>query len=465
MSPESLIPASIHALAEPRGKLAFGFTPRFVVALVIGLLWLIPAWIFPQTQWVAAMFLWDALIFVMWFGDLLRLPKPRQLEVERQWSEPLSLGRHSSTSIQIHNTTQVPLHATLVDETPLAFRDVPPSLDAPLPPGESTQHYDVHPHSRGDIPLGRLFFRYRSSLGLAERWAVAGLAQSVRVMPDLVRARNYALYLIRSRQVEMEKRRRRQRGIGREFEALREYRQGDEMRNVCWPATARRHELITRTYQVERSQAVWIILDAGRLLRAQVHDPDRHLFVSKLDYAVDAALALAQVAAQSGDRVGLLAYGAKIQQSVGMGRGAQHIRTLLNALSQVKAEAAEADHTLAARTLLHAQSQRALILWITDFAETATIPEVIEHAALMTRRHLVLFAAVSQPDLTTLTHSMPESEDDMFRYAAGIEVAERRERLLRRMRDQGVLAVDLEPGKLTDAVINQYLEIKDRSLL
>jgi uncharacterized protein (DUF58 family) len=463
VSAESLVPQTIAATAEPRGRLPFAFTARFLVALLIGLLWLIPAWWSPQ--FVAAMFLWDAVVFVMWFGDLLRLPKPAQLEIERQWTEPLSLGRRSSTRIQVNNTTQIPLHASLVDETPLVFRDEPPSLEAPLPPGESTQHYEIHPHARGDAALGQLFLRYRTSLGLAERWAVASLAQPVRVMPDLVRARNYALYLIRSRQVEMEKRRRRQRGIGREFEALREYRQGDELRNVCWPATARRHELITRTYQVERSQAVWIILDAGRLMRAQVHDPERGLFVSKLDYAVDAALALAQVAAQSGDRVGLLAYGRGIQQSVGMGRGASHIRTMLNALAQVKAESSEADHTLAARTLLHAQSQRALIIWITDFAETATVPEVIEHATLMTRRHLVMFAAVSQPDLKALTDSVPKSEADMFRYAAAIEVAERRERLLRRLREQGVLAVDLEPGNLTDAVINQYLEVKDRGQL
>jgi len=444
--------------------LPFGFTPRFLIALLIGLLWLIPAWW--SRSWIAVMFLWDGLAFLVWVFDLLRLPGSHEIEVGRQWSAPLSLGRPGSARIEMHNLTRVPLHATFMDETPLAFRDEPPSVDLSLPAGElAHQDYAVQPKRRGDISLGRLFLRYRTSLGLAERWAVASLAQSVRVMPDLVAARNYALYLIRSRQVEMEKRRRRQRGIGREFEALREYRQGDEMRTVCWPATARRNELITRTYQVERSQSIWIVLDAGRLLRAQVYDPARSIFVSKLDCAVDAALALAQVAVQSGDRVGLLAYGRSMQQSVGLGRGPQHLRTLLNALALIKGEAAEADHTLAARTLLQVQSQRALIIWITDFAETATIPEVIEHAVLMTRRHLVLFAAVSQADLTALTNSVPATERDMFRYTAALEVAERRERLLRQLRDRGVLAIDMEPGALTDAVLNQYLEIKDRSLL
>lgn len=460
----SLIPGISAAQASSNGRIPFGFTPRFLIALLMGLLFLIPAWW--SRQWIAVMFLWDGLVFAIWLVDLLRLPSPSAVKIERNWPEPLSLGRFTSPRILVHNESRVPLHASLADETPTTLRNEPPNLELSIPAGEvAQQDYTVKPRLRGDNALGGLFLRYRSPLGLAERWAVAPISQQVRVMPDLERARNAALYLIRSRQVEMEKRRRRQRGAGREFEALREYRQGDEMRTVYWPATARRHELITRTYQVERSQAIWIVLDSGRLLRTQVYDPAREIFVSKLDYAVDAALALAQVAVQSGDRVGLLAYGRELQQSVGLGRGPQHLGSVLNSLAQIHVESAEADHTLAVRTLMRLQSQRCLIVWITDFAETATIPEVIEHASLMTRRHLVLFAAISQPDLKNLLQSMPGSERDMFRYAAALEVAERRERLLRRLRDQGVLAIDMEPGALTDEMLNQYLEIKDRSRL
>ena len=172
---------------------------------------------------------------------------------------------------------------------------------------------------RGDVRLGRAFVRYQSALGFAERWAAVEIAQTVRVLPDLEQARQQALYLIRSRQVEMEKRRRRQRGQGREFESLRDYRQGDELRDICWTATARRHQLTTRIFEIEKSQAVWIVLDAGRLLRAEVQHDAKEIRLAKLDYAVNAALSLAQVATQCGDRVGLLAYGRNIQQNLGNG--------------------------------------------------------------------------------------------------------------------------------------------------
>src|SRR5260370_16998152 len=114
----------------------------------------------------------------------------------------------------------------------------------------------------------------------------------------------------------MEKRRYRQRGQGREFESLRDYRQGDDLRDICWTATARRHQLTTRVFEIERSQAVWIVLDAGRLLRAEIQQEQSSLRLSKLDYAVNAALSLAQVATQCGDRVGLLSYAHSIHHPI-----------------------------------------------------------------------------------------------------------------------------------------------------
>jgi len=118
-------------------------------------------------------------------------------------------------------------------------------------------------------------------------------------------------------------------------------------------------KLITKVHQVERSQTLWLVLDAGRLLRARANG------LTKLDYAVNAALSLAQVAFYSGDRVALLAYGRKPQQRLGPGRGVPHLRALIESLAQVRAESFEADHLLAAEVLLSSQSRRSLIVWLT----------------------------------------------------------------------------------------------------
>ncbi|HEX4642233.1 MAG TPA: DUF58 domain-containing protein [Candidatus Acidoferrales bacterium] len=463
-SAATFIPPFAAARARSQGRWRVSFGTRFFLALLIGLVWVVPAAWSPRL--IAGMFAWDAVFFFLWLQDLLRLPKPAELELRRVWTSPPSLGVRSKVSVELHNFGRRLVFARVTDETPQSLRENPPVLELTAPSGISTRgEYQILPSRRGDLPLGKLYVRYHSALRLAERWAVADAPQTVRVLPNLEQARQQTLYLIRTRQVAMERRRRRVRGLGREFESLRDYRTGDEFRNISWTATARRSKLITRVFQVERSQTVWIVIDSGRLLRERILSGAGALPLSKLDYAVNAALALAQVAMHSGDRVGLLAYGREIQQNRNAGRGAAHLHSIAESLALVRAEPYEADHGRAAQALLSEQHRRSLIVWITDLAETAGTPDVVEYALQMTRRHLVLFAALAQPDLNERAAQTPESEEDMFRYVAAIEIMQRRELLLRRLRQQGVLAMELIPGSLTAALVNQYLAIKDRSLI
>ncbi len=463
-SGSTFIPPVAVARAHSTGRFRIGFGARFFVALSIGLVWVVPsAW---SPRLIAGMFIWDGLFLLLWLQDLLRLPKPGELELQRVWHSPPSLGVRSKVSVELHNFGRRPVFARVTDETSRALRREPPVVELAAPAGgTASAEYEILPAQRGDLPIGKLFVRYQSALRLAERWAVAETSASVRVLPNLEQAKQQTLYLIRTRQVAMERRRRRLRGLGREFESLREYRTGDEFRNISWTATARRSKLITRVFQVERSQTVWIVLDAGRLLREQIVRDGTVLRLSKLDYAVDAALALAQVALHSGDRVGLLAYGREIQQNRNAGRGAAHLHSIVESLALVHPEPYEADHGRAAHALLTEQHRRSLIVWITDLAETAGTPDVVEYALQMTRRHLVLFAAVGQPDLNERVARRPESEEEMFRYIAAIEIVQRRELLLRRLRQRGVLAMELMPGALAVSLVNQYLDIKDRSLI
>jgi uncharacterized protein (DUF58 family) len=279
------------------------------------------------------------------------------------------------------------------------------------------------------------------------------------VFPDLEEARRHNIYLSRARQIELEKRLIRQRGVGREFESLREYQPGDEFRNICWTATARRGKHVTKLFQVERSQAVWIVMDAGRLLRARVGE------LTKLDLSVNAALSLAQIALYSGDRTGLLVYGRDIQQRVGLGRGLRHMRALLEALASAKEEVAEADHLRAAAALMQLQRQRSLIIWVTDLADTSMTPEVIESASQILSKHLLLFAVIAQTDLQQMAARSPKDEEDMFAVAAAQELVQRREQLIAKIRNRGALALEIAPSRLTTTLVNQYLEVKERNLI
>jgi uncharacterized protein (DUF58 family) len=186
---------------------------------------------------------------------------------------------------------------------------------------------------------------------------------------------------------------------------------------------------------------------------------------SKLDHACTTAVALAQLALYSGDRVGLLAYGQGIQQRLLPGRGAAHLRQLIESLALARTEAGEADHLRATAVLNRLQPRRSLILWVTDLAETAMRPEVIDGALQLLRRHVLLFVAMAQPEVEQIAQSRPIDINELFRATAAQEMAGRRELLLARLHEQGALTLDLNPEALTSSVLNQYLTVKERAMV
>ncbi len=463
----SLHPEPIRAACKPRSRFAFGLTPRTIWLLVAGLALALPG--FFSARLAYGMLVWDALVLLAVLLDFMRLPAPQSITVERSWSNAPSLSSPTEIEIAVEQNGGTILECRIVDDLPEALVGVPSTRSLRVYPRvRAALRYLIDPRDRGDVTTGSVYLRYRSLLGLIDKWAMAPLQQTVRVYPALRQGEDQEIFLARGRQIDLELRQVRERGLGRDFESLREYLEGDDLRDICWTATARRGALITRRYQTERSQAVWIVLDAGRLLQGRIlrdTDDEQRRGHSKLDYACSTAVALAQLALYSGDRVGLLVYGQHVQQRLLPGRGPAHLRLIVEALAQARAESSEADHLRATATLNRWQPRRALILWITDLAETAMRPEVIDGAMQLLRRHVLLFVAMAQPDVEAIAKDRPKNVEQMFRAAAAQELVMRRELLLARLRDQGALTLDLDPDKLTSAVLNQYLKVKERAMV
>lgn len=456
LRPLGPLPAA--ASLRPGRRWPWAFGPRFFVLFALGLPFLALAWIDRRAALLLAA--WDALVVAAWIADLRRMPPPAALRLTRAWSAPLAIGVPARVELSLENHGSVAIVADVADHAAASLKREPARLILAVPEGASAAaEYDVEPRERGDAMMSVATVSYRSAWRIAERWGTAALEQTVRVYPDLVEARRQAMYLVRSRQVALEKRRARVAGIGRDFESLRDYREGDEVRDICWTATARRAKVVTRVYQPERSQAVWILVDCGRLLRARTGAD------TKLDRMVNAALALAQVAMAAGDRVAVLAYGRRPQHRVPPGRGPQHLRAIVDALALARTEPAEADHVTAAAHVLTLQKRRALVVWLTELAETAGIPDVIESASRLTSRHVVLFGVMQQPDMHALAAAVPAGASGMFRGLAAQETLERRDVLLGNLRQRGALAVELGPLEMSTALVTEYLSVKDRNLV
>jgi uncharacterized protein (DUF58 family) len=459
VTPRRLAPDPIAAPARSVRRVPLAPTGRAALLFFAGVLWLVPAFTDPRAVWV--MIAWNLLVAAVIAIDAVRLPRPAALTVTRRWDGPLTLGVPVNVSLDLTNRGTVPIVAKLTDYLSPSLRldlVVLEGLRA-VPGATATARSEIVPRERGDLAAGEVLVEWRSPWGLAERWAQAPVEQAVRVYPNLHEGRRHSMYLIRSRQVALERRRVRRAVGGREFDRLREYRHGDERRDISWIASARRARLVSRVYQPERSQTVWLLIDAGRLLRAKTGGQ------TLLDRATTAAFAIAQVAMTSGDNVGLVAYGRRVQHRLAPGRGAAHMRRLIEALALVRGEPLEADHAAAAAAMRGGQKRRALVVWLTEVAETAGLPDVIEQAMSLIPRHVVLFAAMRQPEVAAVAAMAPSTTSDMYRVLSAQEAVDRREALLRGLRHRGALILESTPEGLSGGLVDRYLEVKERGLI
>ena len=481
----TLIPTEVTATARPltpvNRVLGFGLTPRTLYLLLAGIAWLIPAFFHPHRVWM--MLVWDGLVVLLAAIDLAALPSPSRFAVSRRFVNSPRLGQKTRVEVELTQAGTGALEVTFTDELHASLIAMPePHVVTAYPRDPVTVMLEFYPGRRGDMLLGNIFLRYRGGLRLVERWAQADAAQEIRVYPAVDEEGEHSpLYLMRARQIEQQKRRLRLRGVGREFESLRDYQRGDELRNISWTATARRSHLITRQFTTERSQQVWMVLDAGRLSRTafELRRPSAlvvgdteldsaenlELTVTQLDQATAASVMLAEAVTGSGDKYGLLTYGRAVQQQLLPGTGPSHLRMLIDQLSQTRAEPSEANHLMAATRLKQMQRRRSLVIWITEIADSAGRPEVVSAAVDLVRRHLVLLVVLHHPELDALAGSPTGTIEQMYRSAAAKEMLDRRRGTIVKLRQQGVLVVEASPGEVGLRAINSYLEIKAKGLI
>ncbi len=505
---QTLIPQPASARAQPIGRtgrvLGFGFTPLAMILFACGLVLAAPAFWHPRRIWW--MFAWDGVVVLLALFDAVRLPRPADFLVTRSFLDSPQLGQPTRVELRVVMQADVVVDLRLIDDldTALVAKPVEQRVQV-FPRDAAVSVATVYPRERGDFAMRRVYLRYRGVLRLVERWAAAEpvedrsgsetpisksersgapgfVAQRVRVFPALEESRESTkFYLLRARQIEMQKRRLRLRGVGRDFESLRDYQQGDELRNVSWTATARRNKLVSRQFTVERSQQVWIVLDAGRLSRTafelkrggvesfsetEAEKTAAHLLtVTQLDQATQAAAMLAQVINGSGDKFAMMAYGQKVQQLLPPGAGQTHLRVLIDQLSRTRSERAEGDHLGAMARLKTVQRRRGLIVWVTELTDSVGRPEIVAAAAELVRRHLVVLVLLKHPELDELAARTPTTRAEMFHAAAAQEMIERRRETVVQLERQGVLIVETTAAEVGVNAITKYLEIKARGML
>ncbi|HEX2077767.1 MAG TPA: DUF58 domain-containing protein [Longimicrobium sp.] len=401
----------------------------------------------------------DLALVLLLLADGRGVPGPGRLDATRHAPPRISLGAEAEVEIRLDNRTARRVRVRVTD-------DLPPVLERRgddvadvwvTARREEPVRYTVKTVRRGDGVFGDLHLRVAGPLGLAWRQRRVSLAASVRVVPGVLEVKRYRLLGPRNRLREAGFRSVRQRGEGGAFESLREYVRGDDPRTLDWKATARRGSLIVRQFQLERRQNVMIAIDAGRLMTQKVGERER------LDYALTAALLLADVARVHDDAVGLLVFSDRVEAFIPPARNS--LTRLAEALGEVHASMVEPNYPAAFTYLGRQVRRRSLLVLFTDIIDPLASAAVVSQLSRAADRHLPLAVAIRNPDLEAAAALPPTDEAAVYRRAAAEELLQARAAALAAMQRAGVLVADTRPGDAVPAVVNRYLDVKRRGML
>jgi uncharacterized protein (DUF58 family) len=419
--------------------LRFVFTKFFYLLAALGFVPLAFAWQRPWLAWVA--FGYDVLLLMAALVDSQISELPRGFRVSRQFGGRFAMGAETEVRIQIENPSSRPVFLSLKDE-------YPPQMilkgeregDVRVPAhGTAALIYALTPPRRGRFEFAYTALRFRSRLNLV--WCEARGAEpvAVKVYPNMRRAREAELKALGARSVVSSHRKTSWRGEGREFESMRDYVRGDELRHISWTTTARRGKLTTRQYQIERDQTILVALDAGRLMTARIEQE------TKLDSAVHATLSLFSAAARAGDNAGLVVFGRRIKSYLPPNRGRDHIEAALESLYAVEPEMIEPSYSHAFQFISANSKRRSLVVLLTDLVDEEGSKELLTSLNLLRPRHLPLVVTIADRDLKAVVQAVPDSSRDVFTQSVAEEIIHHREAALRMVESAGGLRLCWKP--------------------
>ena len=437
----------------------FVFSKLFYFLIALGFLPLALAWNKSWLVWVA--FVYDAALLIVAVIDARTSRLPDEIKFSREFASRFAVGAETEVRIHIQNNSKKKFSLMVKDEYPPQMI-LSGGREASFPVTAQTSAqmiYTLKPPKRGRFEFGFTAVRFLSRLKLAWCDAKVNTPEAVKVYPNMRRAREAELKALGARSVVSSHRKTSWRGEGREFESLRDYVRGDELRHISWTASARRGKLTTRQYQIERDQTVLIALDAGRLMTARIEQE------TKLDSAVHATLALLSAAARSGDNAGLVVFGRKIKSYLPPSRGREHMDAALEALHAVEPEMIEPSYARAFEFISANSKRRSLVVLLTDLVDEEGSKELLTSLHLLRPRHLPLVVTIADRDLKAVVREVPTSVRELFTQSVAEEIIHHREAALRLVESQGGLALDVTAAALAPALLQMYLRVKERGLL
>lgn len=381
------------------------------------------------------------------------------LRVHRRSDPILSARVPNTVRLTVENIGPLPMSFQLRDDPPAGCTSTQREFRAVVQPERPAEFsYQITPYERGDYSFPGSFLRILAPLGLAWVQVPVENEARARVYPNVLALREFDLLRQKGHLNLMGVRKSRIKGLGQEFESLRDYND-DDFRTIDWKASARRNRLVVRNFEQEKNQAVIICVDVGRHMLSEVAG------VRKLDYALDSALMLMHAAERAGDQVGLLMFNDIIKRYIVPKRGRHQVAAILDSIFNAQAEPVQPNYQAAFSYLAARWKRRSLIVIFTDAENEDQAAEIVAALGPIYRRHLVMIVRVSDPRMKELTQGEVDEPDDLYSRAAAVWYVADRRKAEGKLVAAGLQSIDSEPQELSAALVSAYIRVKELSLI
>jgi len=424
----------------------------------VSILFLLSVWlpVLYTIAWIVVCVFSVLILFDVW---VLFRPS-RGITAQRLLPEKFSNSDQNQVPVHVRSAYPFEVQLSIIDELPVQFQKRDFRYQLRLNPYTSTTfEYGVTPLERGAYHFGSLLVFASTRLKIVARRYRFESDKMVAVYPSFIQMRKYEFLAMSNRLTEVGLKKIRRIGHTMEFEQIKNYVPGDDVRTINWKATAKRAALMVNQYQDEKSQPIYSIIDTGRVMKMPFEG------LKLLDYAINASLAFSNIALLKNDRAGLLTFSKKVDQLIPASGKKTHLTTLNEALYRIDTQFTDANYSYLFATIKRKITQRSLLILYTNFEHISALKRQLAYLSAISKQHLLVVVFFENTELDSLLHTAAEDLQAVYHKTIAEKFAYEKRLIVKELESRGIHAILTKPAQLSVQVINKYLEFKSKGLI
>lgn len=391
---------------------------------------------------------------------MLLFNQKNAVQAQRILPEKLSNGDQNSIKIDIKNNYPFTIKTKVIDEIPFQFQKRDFNIERTIDKNKNILfEYLLEPKERGEYSFGNLNVFAESPLGLVSKRFAFQKEAMLPSYPSFIHLRKYELMALQNEFLLGGIKKIRKLGHTMEFEQIKEYVPGDDVRTINWKATSKRNQLMVNQFQDEKSQRIFMLIDNGRTMQMPFNG------LSLLDYSINATMALSHIILKKNDRAGMMTFSKKTEHKVAADNKSGQLRKISEALYNIQTNSYESDFSRLYQDVKYTIGQRSLILLFTNFETLDAVNRQMKYLRGIAKNHLLVIIFFKNSELQSLINTNPENIQEVYDEIIAEKFEYEKKLIIQELRKYGIYTVYTLPENLNIEVINKYLEIKARGIL